>query len=96
VTLAQKIVASSIFSVTEILTIEDQKLHNTFFHVAFGLQSLLKLTGDQTDSDTNWKIGEGDQMGGGWMGVNQNFSQELDICPKSNLTLLSSNTTRTT
>jgi hypothetical protein len=34
-TLAQKIVASSVFSVTEILDIEDHKLDNTFLHVAF-------------------------------------------------------------
>jgi hypothetical protein len=53
VTLAQKIVASSIFSVTEILVIEYHKFNNTFLHVAFGSQSLLKVTGDQTDSETN-------------------------------------------
>jgi hypothetical protein len=53
VTLAQKIVASSIFSVTKILVIEDHKLKNTFLHVVFMSQSLLKSTGDQTDSDIN-------------------------------------------
>jgi hypothetical protein len=52
-TLAQKIVASSIFLVTEILAIENHKLNSTFLHVAFRLQSLLKPTGDQTGSDTN-------------------------------------------
>jgi hypothetical protein len=52
-TLAQKIVASSIFPVTEILAIEDHKLNNTFLYVAFKSQSLLKPTGDQTGSDTN-------------------------------------------
>jgi hypothetical protein len=52
-TLAQKIVASSIFPVTEILVIEDNKLNNTFLHVAFRSQSLLKVTGDQTGSDNN-------------------------------------------
>jgi hypothetical protein len=52
-TLAQKIVASSIFPVTKILATEDYKLHNTFLHVAFGSQSLLKLTSDQTGFDTN-------------------------------------------
>jgi hypothetical protein len=52
-TLAQKIVASLIFSVTEIFAIEDHKLNNTFLHVTFGLQSLLKPTGDQTGFDTN-------------------------------------------
>jgi hypothetical protein len=46
VTLTQKIVASSIFSVTEILVIEDHKLNSTFLHVAFRSQSLLKPTGD--------------------------------------------------
>jgi hypothetical protein len=53
VTLAQKIVASSIFLVTEILVIEDHKLNITFLRVAFGSQSLLKPTDDQTSSDTN-------------------------------------------
>jgi hypothetical protein len=52
-TMAQKIVASSVFSVTEILVIEDHKLNSTFLRVVFRSQSLLKLTGDQTDSDTN-------------------------------------------
>jgi hypothetical protein len=44
--LTQEIVASSVFSVTEILAIEDHKLNNTILHVAFGSQSLLKPTGD--------------------------------------------------
>jgi hypothetical protein len=51
--LTQKIVVSSIFLVTEIFTIEYHKLNRTFLHVTFGSQSLLKLTSDQTDSDTN-------------------------------------------
>jgi hypothetical protein len=63
VTLAQKIVVSSIFLVTEILAIEDHKLNNTFLHVAFRSQSLLKPTGDQTGSDTNSRTREGDQRG---------------------------------
>jgi hypothetical protein len=53
VTLAQKIVASSVFPVTEIIAIENHKLNNTFLHVSFGSQILLKPTGDQTGSDTN-------------------------------------------
>jgi hypothetical protein len=52
-TLTQKIIMSLVFSVTEILTIEDDKLHSTFLHVAFGSQSLLKPTSGQTDSNTN-------------------------------------------
>jgi hypothetical protein len=52
-TLAQKIVASSVFPVTKILIIEDHKLNNTFLHIAFGSQSMLKSTSDQTGSDTN-------------------------------------------
>jgi hypothetical protein len=52
-TLAQKIVASSVLPITEILAIENDKLHNTFLHVAFGSQSLLKPTSDKTGSDTN-------------------------------------------
>jgi hypothetical protein len=58
--LAQKIVASLVFPITEILAIEDYKLNITFLHIAFGSQSLLKPTGDQTDSDTNWRTIEGD------------------------------------
>jgi hypothetical protein len=53
VTLTQKIVASSVFPVTEILVIEDYKLDSTFLHVAFRSQNLLKPTSDQTGSDTN-------------------------------------------
>jgi hypothetical protein len=34
-TLAQDIVASSVLPITEILTIEDHKLNNTFLHIAF-------------------------------------------------------------
>jgi hypothetical protein len=52
-TLAQKIVASSFFLVTKILTIKTHKLYNTFLHVAFGSQSMLEPTSDQTPSDTN-------------------------------------------
>jgi hypothetical protein len=53
VTLAQKIVASSVLPITDIITIEHDKLNITFLHVAFRSQSLLKPTGDQTGSDTN-------------------------------------------
>jgi hypothetical protein len=52
-TLTQEIVASLILPITEILTIENDKLHSTFLHVAFESQSLLKPTGGQTGSDTN-------------------------------------------
>jgi hypothetical protein len=52
-TLAQDIIASSVFPVTEILTIEHYKLDNIFLHVTFGSQSLLKPTSDQTSSDIN-------------------------------------------
>jgi hypothetical protein len=52
-TLAQEIVVSSVFPVTEILAIENDKLYGTFLHVAFGSQSLLKPTSDLTSSDTN-------------------------------------------
>jgi hypothetical protein len=52
-TLAQKIVVSLVFSITEILAIENDKVHSTFLHVAFGSQSLLKPTNYQTSSDTN-------------------------------------------
>jgi hypothetical protein len=52
-TLAQEKVAGSVLPIIEILTIENDKLHNTFLHVAFGSQWLLKPTSDQTSSDTN-------------------------------------------
>jgi hypothetical protein len=51
--LAQEVVTDSILPITEILTIENDKIHNTFLHVAFGSQSLLKPTRNQTGSDTN-------------------------------------------
>jgi hypothetical protein len=35
-TLAQEIVVSSIFSITKIFAIENEKLYVTFLHVAFG------------------------------------------------------------
>jgi hypothetical protein len=52
-TLAQKIVASSVLPIPEILAIENDKLHSTFLHVHFESQSLLKSTSDQTGFDTN-------------------------------------------
>jgi hypothetical protein len=52
-TLAQKIVVSPIFGITEILTIENHKLDDTFLRVAFESQSLLRITSDLTASDTN-------------------------------------------
>jgi hypothetical protein len=52
-TLAQEIVAGSVLPITKILTIENDKLHSTFLHIAFGSQSLLKSTGDQTGFDSN-------------------------------------------
>jgi hypothetical protein len=51
-TLTLKIVVCSVFPVTESLAIEDYKLDNTFLHVAFGSQSLLKTTSDKIGSDT--------------------------------------------
>jgi hypothetical protein len=52
-TLAQEVVASLVFPVTEVLAIEDYKLNSTFLHVAFGSQNLLKPTSDQTSSNIN-------------------------------------------
>jgi hypothetical protein len=52
-TLAQKIVVSSVFPVTKILVIKDCNLYSTFLHITFGSQSLLKPTSDQPDFDTN-------------------------------------------
>jgi hypothetical protein len=52
-TLTQEVVVSSVFPITEILTIENHKLDGTFLHVVFGSQSLLRITSDLTDSETN-------------------------------------------
>jgi hypothetical protein len=52
-TLTQEIVASSVFLITEILTIENHKLDGNFFDVAFESQSMLRTTNDPTSSDTN-------------------------------------------
>jgi inner membrane protein involved in colicin E2 resistance len=52
-TLAQKIVASSVLPITEIIAIEDHKVNNTFLHVTFRSQSRLRITSDLTRSDTN-------------------------------------------
>jgi hypothetical protein len=51
--LAQEIVVGSVLPISEILTIENDNLHNTFLHVSIGSQSLLKPTSDQTGFDTN-------------------------------------------
>jgi hypothetical protein len=51
--LAQEIVAGSVLPITKIIAIKNDKLHNTFLHVIFGSQSLLKPTSDQISSDTN-------------------------------------------
>jgi hypothetical protein len=92
--LAQEIVAGSVLPITKIIAIKNDKLHNTFFHVAFGSQSMLKPISNQTGSDTNWRIGESNQ-GGGWMGANQNSSQELGLYPEIDPTSLSSNLAKT-
>jgi hypothetical protein len=52
-TLAQEIDVGSVLPITEILAIENDKLHNTFLHVAVRSQSLLEPTSDQTSSETN-------------------------------------------
>jgi hypothetical protein len=62
--LAQEIVATSVFPVTEILAIEDHKFNITFLYATFRSQILLKPTSDQIGSDTNQRTGEGDQRGG--------------------------------
>jgi hypothetical protein len=51
--LTQKIVVSSVLPIIEILAIEDHKFYGTFLYVAFGSQSLLEPTSDQTGFDTN-------------------------------------------
>jgi hypothetical protein len=51
--LVEEIVANLVLPVTEILTIEDHKLYDTFLHVAFWSQSLLRRTSDLTGYDTN-------------------------------------------
>jgi hypothetical protein len=44
-TLDQEIVASFVFPVTKILTIEDHKLYDTFLHVALGFTKPVKDNG---------------------------------------------------
>jgi hypothetical protein len=51
-TLAQEIVVSPGFPITEIHAIEDNKFHGTFLYVAFGSQSRLWIVSDLTRSDT--------------------------------------------
>jgi hypothetical protein len=51
--LAEEIVTGSVLLIIEILAIKNDTFHSTFLYVAFGSQSLLKPTGDQTGSDTN-------------------------------------------
>jgi hypothetical protein len=86
-TLTQKIFASLIFSITEIIIIEDYKLYDTFLHVAFKSQSLLNPISDQIGSDINWRTGEGDQTEGECEPI-KNSSPKLGLCPKSNPTSL--------
>jgi hypothetical protein len=45
--LAQEILVGSVLPIIEILAIKDHKLNNTFLHVFFRSQSLLKPTGDK-------------------------------------------------
>jgi hypothetical protein len=45
--LAQEILVGSVLPIIEILAIKDHKLNNTFLHVAFRSQSLLKPTDDK-------------------------------------------------
>jgi hypothetical protein len=51
-TMTQEVVASSVFPITKILTIENHKLYDTFLYVAFESQSQLRTTSDLTSSDT--------------------------------------------
>jgi hypothetical protein len=44
---------SPVFPIIEILTIEDNGLHDTFLHVTLESQSRLRTTSDLTHSDTN-------------------------------------------
>jgi hypothetical protein len=42
-----------VLPITEIFSIQNNKLDDTFLHVAFMSQSQLRTTSDQTYSDTN-------------------------------------------
>jgi hypothetical protein len=77
-TLAQEIVASPVFPLTEILAIEDNELHGTFLHVTFQSQSRLRTTSDLTSSDTNGRTKEA--IGGGEQEPNKILSQEPGLC----------------
>jgi hypothetical protein len=84
-TLAQKIIASSVFPASEILVIKDHKLNNTFLHVVFRSQNLLKPIGDQIGSDTNGRIGGGDHRRGGgeWELIKVLYEENLTYILKS-------------
>jgi hypothetical protein len=62
--LTQKVVASSVFQITKILAIEDDKFDNTFLYIIFGSQNLLEPISDQIGTDINWSTGESDQRKG--------------------------------
>jgi hypothetical protein len=61
--LAQHVVSCSGLPITEIFTIEEHKLDNTFLHATLGLQSLLRTTSDLTGFYTNWRIEEATRGG---------------------------------
>jgi hypothetical protein len=51
--LAQKVVTSSVFQITKILAIEDDKFDSTFLYIIFGSQNLLEPISDQIGTDIN-------------------------------------------
>jgi hypothetical protein len=57
-TLAQEIVVSLVFPITEFHDIEDNELHITFLHIVFGSQRRLRTTSDLIYSDTNCRTKE--------------------------------------
>jgi hypothetical protein len=62
--LAQQVVPTSVLPITEILTIENYKLDDAFFYVAFGSQSRLRTTSVLTRSNTNSRTEEAIRGGG--------------------------------
>jgi hypothetical protein len=93
VTLDQEIVTSLIFSVTEILAIENDKFDSTVLHIAFKSQSLLN---QQVTKPTLIPIeGSEKAIRGGWMRANQNSSPELNLYHEIDSSPLSSNSAKT-
>jgi hypothetical protein len=62
--MAQQVVPCSVFPITKIFAIKNYKLDDTFLHLSFGSQSLLRTTSDLTGCDINQMTEEATRGGG--------------------------------